>query len=128
MQGSTAEHQRILQLAMLDAQEAFPDARFFTRHVGLFLTLRGVKIMIGEKGQADLWMLLPIRMIEARTQKLFSEFLVHVEIEVKSGNATQNKDQKKWGELITSMGGLYIVVRKPEDIRTAIQEKYGEFL
>lgn len=113
---------------MLDAQEAFPDARFFTRHVGLFLTLRGVKIMIGEKGQADLWMLLPIRMIEARTQKLFSEFLVHVEIEVKSGNATQNKDQKKWGELITSMGGLYIVVRKPEDIRTAIQEKYGEFL
>lgn len=137
MKGSTAEHQKILQLGMLDFQRAFPDGRIFTRVTGKFVLIRFIVLVMEGKarlsdwerhlisvsipGQCDAWGWFPI---------MISGFVlqIHFEVECKSGNAMLNADQRKWRKQIESLGVLYIMLRKPEDIRTSIFEKYGKLL
>lgn len=119
--GSTAEHQKLLQETFLYFQKMFPKGRIFKRQQGLFLNLRGMKTVVGIPGQGDAYAILPINVFD-------NIFLLHIEIEFKTGNAVLSKEQKIWNSLIESLGGLYIVVRKPEDIGTEIQKKIGKFL
>jgi hypothetical protein len=46
-----------------------------------------------------------------------------IELEVKTGNASQTKEQKAFGEMIKRFGGIYSVVRSVED---AIRAVFGE--
>lgn len=135
--GSTQEHQKILQLGMLDFQKAFPKGRIFTRITGKFVLIRFIAAVIEGKarlsdwdknlisvsipGQCDAWGWFPLT-VNGIT------LLIHIEVECKSGNAVLNTEQKKWKNQFESMGGLYILLRKPEDIRTSILEKYGKLL
>lgn len=137
--GSYAEHQEILGRAFLHFQEHFPQGRIFTRHTGKFINMRFIDelnacrhdlhrilhaiknfkrflISISIPGQADSYITLPVR-----------GELVHIEVEVKSGDAVQSKEQKAWEAAITEQGGLYILVRNPEDIVNAIKTKWPEF-
>lgn len=108
--GKYQQHQNKLKQIILHLQKAFPKIRFFERHVGMFKTLHGNPIRINKPGMADLWGLYPT-----------DYGLIHIEIEVKTGNARQNKDQKIWEQFITGMGGIYIVAREPEETKKRLE-------
>jgi hypothetical protein len=97
------QHQKRLKEILLGLQKAFPSARFFERHVGLFLTINQTPIRINKPGMADVWGLIP-----------HNGQLIHVEIEVKTGNAKQSRDQKKWEKFINNLDGIYIIARSVE--------------
>ena len=52
---------------------------------------------------ADVWGIIP-----------YKGHLVHVEIEIKTGNARQSKAQKAWEKFIKEMGGVYVLAREPD--------------
>jgi hypothetical protein len=112
---SYAEHQKLLQRASLLVQSTFPQSRFFQRHVGLFYTKNKSPISIGIKGQADAYILLH-----------YKGNLLNVEVEFKTGSATQTKEQKNWQKTITDLGGLYILCRNEQDIITEIKKKWPD--
>lgn len=119
--GSYREHQEIMEKTALITQSAWPKSFFCERHVGLYMTLRGNRIQIGKPGQADAYLLLP-----CAVKDIF--FHIHIEIEFKSGSATLSYDQRNWRREILERGGLYITIRKPEDIIPIITEKYGHLI
>ena len=106
---SYKEHQNLLNRFLLDVQLKIPDIRFFKRHVGLFYTRRGTPVKINHSGMADLWALY-------KTEN----GLLHIEAEVKSGNAKQTKKQKDWENFIKTRGGIYLIVR--DDYNTTINQ------
>ena len=64
---------------------------------------------------ADVWGLIP-----------HNGQLIHIEIEVKTGNAKQSKDQKKWEKFITNLDGIYIVARNLEQTVAELRfQMYG---
>jgi len=98
-------HQNLLNQIKLAVQGEFPNIRMFDRHVGMFYTAHGTPVKINKKGMADLYAL-----VDTVTG------LIHVEIEIKSGQARQSKDQKKWQSRIELMGGLYILGRSSDQV------------
>ena len=115
--GSYAEHQNIVQRIGLALLVTFGmnEVMWFERHVGLFYTKRGTPIRIGIKGQADIYFVIKV-----------NGYPCHVEVEVKSGDAIQSKEQKAFQKAILNIGGLYIVARSAEDVINALYEKWPE--
>jgi hypothetical protein len=107
-----AEHQRLLQETILFTQQKFPKIRIFQRHVGLFYTANNTPIKINQPGMADAWGWLPL-----------SEYTLIIEIEFKTGNAKQSKEQKAWQAFCHSMGVLYILCRDKEDVSKQIRAR-----
>lgn len=115
--GSYKEHQAIIQRFKLACTKEIPNLHLFDRTVGLFLTQRGNKVQIGMAGQADVWGVYN----NGKT-------LIHLELEFKSGNAKQSKDQKNWENFIKKNNGLYFLVRSENDIqiiKSALAEMSG---
>lgn len=106
--GSYAEHQNLIKKFKLAAQAEFPDMRFFDQHVGTFYTKQGRPIRIGTKGMPDVFALYP-----------HNNNLIYISLEFKTGSARQSLDQVRWQKLVTSMNGIYLVVR---DTETAIEK------
>src|SRR5258708_945597 len=76
--------------------------RVWKQHVGFFIEpYSGRKVHVGKKGQADIGGISP-------TGKI-------LQIECKTGNATQTAEQKAWEKMITERGGYYLVARSVED-------------
>ena len=140
--GSYAEHQRILSKAILRFSEEFPDGMIFQRHTGKFIKIGFVEalkaaypdlhammslirsykqylIAISIPGQADSYLVLPVK-----PPGYDGILTIHIEVEVKSGEADQSKEQKNWQRAVELAGGLYILVRDPEDIISAIKAKW----
>lgn len=106
--GSYLEHQNLIKKFKTIIQEEIPGIRVFDRHIGLLYTKRGTPIRINIKGMADCYALLP------------TDFgLLHLEIEAKTGNARQSKEQKVWQKYIEKSGGDYFILR---DIEETIRE------
>lgn len=118
-------HQNLVKEFKLKAQKKFGSKiRIKDRHVGKFLPLVFIKklikgevrladwgksvVAINSKGMADLYGFISLHNI-----------LIHIEMEIKTGQAVQTKEQKDWQKLIESMGGCYLLVR---DADKAIQE------
>lgn len=114
--GSYAEHQNIIQRIKLALIQLYPSQiMFFDRHVGLLYTQRGTPIQIGIRGQADLYFIIMV-----------NGYPCHVEVEIKSGEAVQSKEQKLFEKAITKLGGLYILARSADDVLTELQKKWPE--
>ncbi len=45
---------------------------------------------------------------------------IRIELEVKTGKATQSKEQKNWGAMIVKFGGIYAVCRSENDALQAV--------
>jgi hypothetical protein len=109
MNGSYTQHQQLMIRTQLLLQEKIAGARLFPRVVGTFKFIKGDGfIEVGIPGQADAVCYFPVT-IENFTFPLFAE------IEFKTGNAKQQKNQKIWEKYISSLGGLYIVARNEHD-------------
>ena len=127
--GSYQAHQNLIKKFKLAAQSQFPEMRFFDQHVGGFVPYAEIKKLqlkpyitksdvtklrpkkIGTKGMPDVFALYP-----------FNNQLIYISLEFKTGNARQSLDQVRWQKLVTSMGGIYLVVR---DVDTAIDKLTG---
>ena len=79
-----------------------PDMRLWRANV-LAARMHGRLVRAGVPGQADLSGIL------ADGRRL--------EIEVKSETGRLSEDQKRFGEMITRFGGVYIVARSVKDVR-----------
>lgn len=83
------------------------------RDVGLFYDKRGNPRHIGTKGEAD------VRAVAPHGRS--------VAVEIKTGDARRNTDQKRWGASFVQAGGIYVVARytdtqdAAETIRAALQ-------
>lgn len=105
------EHQELIKRFKVLAGKQIPNLRIFDRTVGLFYAKRvngGVidytPVKINSKGMADAYGLI-------KTNKC----MLHLEFEVKTGNARQTKDQKNWENFIRLMNGKYIIIRNEFD-------------
>lgn len=78
--------------------------RLFKRTTGTGFTHAGQGISFGIPGAADLWAIV-------RREK--DGIGIHVEIEVKSGQAQLGKRQVCFRNMILQMGGRYIICRDP---------------
>lgn len=70
----------------------------------------GKMIRYGKKGSADISGLL----VGGR----------RLEVECKTGKAIQNTDQVNFGDMITRMGGLYVVARDVESVLAIVFKAY----
>ena len=85
------------------------DLRIWSQNTGAARTKTGQVVKFGIKGQADLsGVMLP----GGR----------RIEIECKTGNATQTKEQIRWQAMIEKYGGLYVLARGVDDVRRALDD------
>lgn len=79
---------------------------------GLFRSVKGGRVVrIGRQGMPDIRG--TIRLDRPRCG-------VMIAVEVKTGRGRLTKPQRKWMERFTSLGGLYILARKVDDIHAVI--------
>lgn len=113
--GSYKEHQNLIKKFKLLAIKEMPNARFFDRHVGTFLTMSNHPIKINKKGMSDLYGIISTQ-----------SGLIHVEIEAKTGKARQSFEQKKWQAFIESMGGGYFILRNESETIQQLKDFVNE--
>jgi len=127
MKGSTVQHQNLLKRSKLLISKEMPEARIFDRIVGKFILIRFIQdvisckmelkdwkkymISINKKGMADAYCLINIKNL----------FQIHIEIEYKSGQATQSIEQKIWEHFIVKFGGKYIVCRNEFELLESLK-------
>ena len=104
---SYADHQHLIQKFKYLSSKVIPNLNLFDRHVGLFYTKNGTAVRIGLNGQADVY-----GVYKCKNSKI----LVHIELEFKTGNARQSKDQKNWEKFITDRNGIYLVIRDDSQV------------
>lgn len=102
-----ADHQHLIQKFKYLSSKVIPNLRLFDRHVGLFYTKNGTPVRIGMNGQADVWGIYKCKN---------SKILVHIELEFKTGNAVQSKDQKNWEKFIKDHNGIYLLIRRDSQV------------
>lgn len=131
---SYKKHQNLIKRFRIDIQKEIKGSRLFDRHVGKFFNYRlmesvfnwfkagcqgGLKELkkiffshltaINDSGMADCYLLIPTKY-----------GLIHVELEFKTGNAKQTKEQKTWEAFIKRNNGIYMIIR--EDYHTSITD------
>lgn len=79
-----------------------------------------IPLTFGTKGQADINGLVSIRVGRRRVG-------VRLEIEIKSGEASQRPDQRTWQRMIEALGGIYILARSAEDAEQQLNLKIAEY-
>jgi hypothetical protein len=96
MAGNTADHQRLVKLLLVAF--SMPDVRVWPNVVGVFQRIKSDEmIRVGVVGSADI-------------SGIYKDGR-RIEIEVKTGNAKQSKEQKKWQIMIEKFGGIFILAR-----------------
>lgn len=106
-----SRHQEFLKEVKLKIQQEFPAVKIFDQDSGLFVTQQGNYIRIGQDGMADLRVLFPTPIGP-----------VSIEVEIKTGNAGQNKAQITWEKFWKSIRGVYIVISNKRDISPQLQK------
>jgi len=101
IKGSTEKHQQLVQKFKLYVQHFIPGIRVFDRVTGQFFTRNGKPVRTGIPGQADLYALYPTK-----------HGMLHLEFEIKTGQARQSPKQKAWQNFIESNNGLYLIIRE----------------
>ena len=104
--GSTSEHQRLVHSVLLSLG-SHPQIRLWKQTTGRAL-IGSRFISFGLKGSADL-------------SGIVSGG-VRLEIECKTGEATQSKEQLAFESMINRMGGIYILARSVEQAYDQLQE------
>jgi len=131
-------HQNQLNKTTLYLQKKFPEARFFSRHVGKFYSSRifssiyeihtmndlktwlvSIKnkflISINKPGMPDQYAIFPVN--------IYGKIIpVHIEIETKTGNSRLSESQKKWKAVYERMGVKYVISRNHIDAERQIKE------
>lgn len=100
---TSADHTRLMKsILLLLGDKAADKGRFFRMETGVGLNMRtDEKFAYGINGQADIMGII----VGGR----------HIWLECKTGGAVQSSNQKNFQRMIERFGGLYSVVRSPEE-------------
>jgi hypothetical protein len=114
IQSYSPEHTALIEAILIDISK-IPEVRAWKVNNGVFKTIKGDRIVkIGVNGSADISGILSLN--------IYGQTIgIRLEIEVKTGNATQRKEQKAFQNMIESRGGLYLVARSVEDARVFVK-------
>lgn len=96
-----------IQQAILIEFGSRPGLRIWRSNAGAARTRTGALVRFGVPGQADL-------------SGIIAPHGRRLEIEVKSATGRQSDQQRKFQEMIESMGGIYILARSLEDVRNGL--------
>ena len=106
--GSSQEHTDILYKTLL-LLGALPFCRIWRNETGMALNIRTMEpLKYGLVGSSDILGILADGRLLC--------------IEIKSGNAKQSSDQKKFEAMIRRFNGVYIVARSPESAKKQLTE------
>lgn len=105
-------HQDLIGRFKLLTTKNMPEFRVFDRIVGQFLTLRGTRIIIGNKGACDQYGVYSLSVSDLIVP-------IHFELESKSGNAKLEPDQIIWQKFCKKRSIPHIIMR---DEHQAINE------
>lgn len=86
---------------------ALPTLRLWRQNTGAARTRTGALVRFGQPGQADIMGVL------APGGRLIA-------VECKTATGRQSVEQRKWGEMVTKFGGLYLVARSIDDVRAVL--------
>jgi hypothetical protein len=92
--------------------------KFLTKLLSKFL------IRIGITGQADVNGILGKKVTLLSGQSI--TLGIRVEIEIKTGNARQSTEQKRWQKMIESLGGIYIVARSEQEAINKLKDRLND--
>jgi len=104
---SYKNHQNLIKRFKLEYPKTIPNLRIFERHVGLFFTKRGTPIQINKKGMADLYGIVNG---------------IHIELEVKTGNAVLSKHQKVWKKFCENFNIPFFLMRDEHETIKEIKD------
>lgn len=118
-------HQELIKRTNLILHAKYPWLKIQDRHVGKFILIRFIQmvlknkarlqdwkknlISVNRKGMADQYILMPAKIGTFK-------FQIHIEVEYKTGEARQTPEQLQWQKEIESSNGHYVLVRKPNDL------------
>ena len=110
--GSSAAHTQLVkdcleELALMGFA-AWPNRTGATEIDGRF-------IRFGKKGSGDIIGIYPFVLAGKR-------YGIHLEVECKTGAATQTKFQKAHMRLVRNSGGIYIVARSRDEVRAQLEQ------
>ena len=125
-------HQKLIKEFRLEIQPLLPDLKLFNRHVGLFVLVRFIKMLL--KGETDLadWPKYQIKINYPGMSDMYGLLktrhgLIHLEFEFKTGNAKQTPEQKRWEKFITNSNGMYFLVKNKDyahEVVKLLKENY----
>ena len=110
--GSTGKHQDTLKTALINLSQ-LEYCRAWSNNTGVGRDLKSERIIrFGLKGSSDI-----IGIYKGR-------FLA---VEIKTGNAVQSDQQKKFQKMVCKLGGIYVVIRDTnvEQINMIVEQGYG---
>lgn len=131
--GSYKEHQNLIERYVQLIQKEFEGARFFPRHVGKFILTRFISDLLKKKCKLEDWKryIVAINMVGMADGYILLPLLgtmIHIEVEAKTGQAEQTKDQKRWQNYIESNNGIYILLRDEYTSLNELREKINKLL
>lgn len=100
-----------IQAEIMLAIGARPDCRVWRNNSGLYFTPQGNRVRASVKGAADILGILR-----------GGRFLA---IEVKSAAGQLRTEQERFRDMVTALGGLYVVARSVEDAVSAVDAALG---
>jgi hypothetical protein len=122
--GSSAAHSKLVDDTLL-AVGALPFLRCWKRVVGLFYRVRkdpatgkvieAVAVQVGIEGEPDIDGIL----------RRWDGVGIRFGIECKTGNATQNPEQKKFQKMLEGMGGIYLLARSPAEALQLVRREFS---
>lgn len=74
-------------------------------------------VMYGTKGAADIQGILAVSGRRDVTDEAIGRFLA---VEVKSERGRLSEDQERWGAMVKSQGGIYVVAKNEDDVGRAL--------
>lgn len=108
MANQSDAHSRLVNEILIEISKN-PRVRAGKAIVGVFRDLHSERIIkVGTPGMADI-------------NGIVGPNGLRLEIEVKTGSAGQNKDQKNYQRMIETRGGLYVLARSVDDVLEAIK-------
>jgi hypothetical protein len=109
--GSTAEHSQLVKDCLEEL--ALMGYVAWQNRTGAG-ELHGRFIRFGKYGSGDIIAVLPKLMRDRDGQEQIVG--IHAELEAKTGDAVQKKNQKTHMQIVRNNGGVYLVVRKREEV------------
>ena len=115
-----------IQNASLLAIGCRRDCMVWRNHTGVFKTMDESRtVVVGTPGAADSLGVVAVTITPEMIGRVFG---VALAVEFKTDTGRQSQKQKNWQEAFTSRGGIYRIVRSPDEMLTILDDvKHGRF-
>lgn len=105
------QNEAVLEVGLRD------DVLIWRQHVGLFHPYKrpAITIEIGEPGMADLGAIVAVTITPEMVGRTVG-IAVQPEVKTLAKDSKQRKSQEKWEAAVKMVGGIYALIRSPDDL------------